>query len=90
MKETTIRYVDDQSRVIIPAHIRKALNISPGTPLEIFMGEDGTIRIRPTYERCAICGASVKDKHHAEIKAGTEMKHICYDCSQKILKHIMK
>lgn len=90
MKESTIRYVDNQIRIVIPAHIRKTLNIAPGTPIEISLEDDGTIRIRPTYERCSICGASVEGVHHAEIKAGSEKKHICYECSQKILKHIMK
>lgn len=90
MAVKSYRLVDDQGRVIIPSHIRKDLNLAPGVRVEFDADEDGTIRMRAVAARCEICGESVEDKHHAEIKAGAEKKRICYECSQKILRHIVK
>ena len=90
MANKSTRLVDPQGRVIIPGHIRKALNIAPGNTVEVELDDDNNIHVRLVQERCAVCGKSVEGKHRAEIKAGTTTKHICYECSQKILKSIMK
>ncbi len=90
MTTKATRLVDDQGRVLIPPHIRKSLNLAPGNTVEIDMDPGGTIKIRPVGERCCICGESVDGKHRAEIKAGPVKKHICYNCSQQILKNIVK
>lgn len=88
MAVKSTRLVDDQGRIIIPKHIRKALNLAPGNVVEVDLNEDGSIKLRPTEERCSLCGTSVQGKHRATIKTNTENKYICFECSQKILKNI--
>lgn len=75
----TIRYLDQQGRVILPSHIRKALNLSQGTVLEITLNEDNTIRIKPTEERCVICGSVSKEDY---IKAHDKI--VCEKCAGMI------
>ena len=43
-----VRRIDDLGRIVIPKHIRKALNpvVFPGDPFEIYI-QDGEIRLRP-------------------------------------------
>lgn len=84
-----IRRVDDQGRVIIPVNVRNMLNLEPGTDVEVDV-IDGAIKLIPVLERCEICGESVEGKHHAKITVGDDAKRICYKCSQKIMKHIMR
>lgn len=44
MKATGIvRCIDDFGRVVIPKEIRRTLNIREGDPLEIFVGENGSM-----------------------------------------------
>ena len=90
MTTKSTRLVDNQGRVIIPNHIRKALNVAPGNTVEVELDDDNNIRIRVIEERCCICGESVEGKHRAEIKVGPSAKFICYNCSQQIIKNIMK
>lgn len=91
MATRSTRYLDNQGRVILPSHIRKALNLNGGNCVELSLEDDGTIRIIPTKERCAICGDTAVDwTCHAEVKVGTETKKICYHCAQAIAKSMMK
>lgn len=84
-----IRYVDDLGRVILPAHIRKALNLGTGRCIEVDLDDDNTIRIRAIEERCTVCGNAVEGKHHTEVKANGK-KLVCYDCCQTIARAMMK
>lgn len=77
MTNKTTRYVDAQGRIILPAHIRRALNLAEGHCIEIELEQDGSIRLRPTEERCCICGKPITGKPH--IDHGD--KHICRDCA---------
>ena len=72
----TIRYLDPQGRVILPSHIRKSLNLTTGSVLEVNLEDDGTIRITPTEERCVVCGSAVKEKY---IRPHDRL--ICEDCA---------
>ena len=88
--EPVNRYVDPQGRIILPAHIRKALNLQPGNLVSMEVTENGTIKIRVEEERCSLCGESVEGKHHAKIKVGPVTKNVCYNCSQAIAREMMK
>ena len=50
------RKLDNLGRLVIPKETRKMLNIVPGTSLEFFAGEDGTIVLRKYIAKCALCG----------------------------------
>ena len=84
------RYLDNQGRVILPAHIRKAMNLNPGSIVEVRLEDDGTIRLRPTVESCAVCGLPIDDKPYAALSEGPERKLICYKCAQEIAKAMIK
>lgn len=80
----TQRYLDAQGRIILPNHIRKALNLTAGKVVEIDMDTDGTVRIRATKERCALCGEGLEGVPHMTITVGTGTKHICTACAEQI------
>lgn len=89
MATKSTRYVDDLGRIVLPAHIRKALNLGKGQCVEMELDDDGTIRIRAIKERCAVCGNAVEGKHHTEIEANGK-KLICYSCGQAIARAMMR
>lgn len=86
----SIRYIDNQGRIVLPSHIRKALNLGPGWCVEVTLDDDNTIRIRPTKERCSICGEPVGDKGFTELSKGQDRKLICYSCAQAVAKAMLK
>ena len=58
MKATGIvRRIDDLGRVVIPKEIRRTLNIQEGDPLEVFVGENGSVVFQkyetPTEDKAA-------------------------------------
>lgn len=90
MATRSTRYVDHQGRVILPAHIRKALNLGKGYTLEVSLDDDGSIRMKPVSERCCVCGDAVADKHHTQVKTENGDKFVCYECAQNIARAMMK
>ena len=82
-----IRSIDPQGRIIMPVHIRKALNLNTGSVVEVDMEEDGTVCIRATENRCTFCGDTLEDKAHLTI--GKD-KHICVACAEKVAKAMAK
>ena len=79
MKST--RRLDGQGRVILPAHIRKALNLSQDSTVTIEMEDDSSIRIRPAAERCCICGEGVTGAPFVqEITVRNETRYVCGYC----------
>lgn len=89
MATKSTRYVDNLGRVILPAHIRKALNLGVGRCIEVTLDDDNTIRIRAVEERCKVCGNAVEGKHHTEVDINGK-KFICYECGQTIARAMMK
>lgn len=85
MKAKSIRRLDGHGRVILPAHIRKALNLAQDSAVTIEMTEDGEIRIKPAEERCCICGGKVGEDA-LPLSSG---KHVCH-CCVNIIKEATK
>lgn len=86
MATKSTRFVDNQGRIILPAHIRKALNIGPGHTVTVALDDDGTIRIKAVPERCCVCGCAVDQKRYIEL--GDKM--VCFDCCQGIARAMLK
>ena len=85
MKTTSVRRLDGQGRVILPAHIRKALNLEPDSAVTINLRSDGAVIIRPAEEICCICGKIVDHTPHVNIVAGQGItKHVCEKCTELI------
>ena len=86
MKAKSVRRLDGQGRVILPAHIRKALNLAQDSAVTIDMTEDGEIRIKPAKERCCICGREAgEDALH--LSGG---KLVCHRCVNIIREETKK
>ena len=84
------RFVDNQGRIILPAYIRKALNIGKGHTVTLALDDDGTIRIKAVPERCCICGDAVDQKHYTEVETANGNKLVCFDCAQNLARAMMK
>lgn len=85
MYMTVKRRIDDQGRIIIPNHIRKDLNLVPGSLVEVSMDEDKTILVKLTSDNCCICGKSLEGKNAIQI---TKQKTMCVDCAKAVAKVI--
>lgn len=81
MRANSIRRLDGQGRVILPAHIRKALNLTTDSEVTIELTDDGRIVILPAEEHCCICGENVVGVSNTQkIKVGNETKYVCPAC----------
>ena len=81
MKAKSIRRLDGQGRVILPSHIRKALNLTPDSEVTIDLTEDGRIVIFPTSKHCCICGEGVAGVPNTQkITVGNKTKYVCPAC----------
>ena len=77
MKATGIvRRVDDLGRIVIPKELRTSLEMTEGSPIEMFIEGDKLILSR-VYKGCYLCGAN------AEVK-DFNGKFICAACIEKI------
>jgi transcriptional pleiotropic regulator of transition state genes len=70
-----VRNLDQLGRVVLPIEWRRTLDISPGDPMEIIPGSDGTLVLRRYVPNgsCTFCG------RHEEVRqfAGRPVCHIC-------------
>ncbi|MBW3657602.1 MAG: AbrB/MazE/SpoVT family DNA-binding domain-containing protein [Actinobacteria bacterium] len=51
------RKVDDLGRIVIPAGIRKSLDINEGDPLDVSVDGDRVVLMKPV-DRCVFCGGT--------------------------------
>jgi len=73
MKSTGIvRRIDELGRIVLPAEVRRAYNISPGSEIEISTSED-TIILRKYETSCVFCGSRENLKMFKE-------KSVCMKC----------
>jgi AbrB family looped-hinge helix DNA binding protein len=81
MRAKSIRRLDGQGRVILPSHIRKALELSKNSAVTIDMTADGRIVITPAEERCCICGEGIEGAPHTQtITVRNETRYVCGNC----------
>lgn len=79
MKATGVmRRVDDLGRIVLPKELRKVYGLDPGTPMEIFVSDDGTIVLRKYTPGCLLCGQMENLLRHPN------GKHICKECVDKL------
>jgi len=77
MKATGIvRKVDSLHRLVIPQEICTTQAIDEGTPLEIFMGENGEIILKKYQPTCGVCKES-DDLVEGLVKYGIKVCHKC-------------
>lgn len=85
MNTKSVRRLDAQGMVILPCHIRKALNLTESSAVEITLNEDSSVTIRPAVKRCCVCEEPVKAGLYETIEApfGRE-KYLCAFCAEWI------
>lgn len=81
MKEKN-HFIDQFGRIIIPAHIRKQMNIGVGKVINMTVDKNGVLHIKAIPARCCVCGGDLEKKPHATLGE----KVICYDCATKIVE----
>ena len=79
MKATgIIRNIDTLGRVVLPIELRKVFGLKPGSPMEIFVTDNG-IFLQKYESACTFCGTCVDLIPHHN-------KWICKKCKDEILK----
>jgi transcriptional pleiotropic regulator of transition state genes len=77
MKSTgIIRKIDELGRIVLPAEVRKAYNISPGSEIEISTLND-TIILKKYGTSCIFCGSEESLKTFKE-------KAVCLKCADEL------
>lgn len=78
----SVRRLDAQGRLLIPAHLRDQLAIGADTPLKI--STDGqTIRVSPSGIRCSLCGEGGRD--HRDLRRETDREiHLQEMCEKRL------
>lgn len=71
------RRVDELGRVVIPNHMRKALELTPGTKVR-FEVEGNRVIVSKAYPTCIVCGS---ENNLTQVKD----KYICADCKSSII-----
>ena len=84
MRAKSIRRLDGQGRVILPSHIRKALELNKDSAVTIDMTNDGRIIITPAEDRCCICGEGISGQPHLTIQTWNGTRYICESCDEQI------
>ena len=73
-----VRPIDNLGRVVLPAELRKMMDLEKDTPVEIFVDEDKII-LKKYQPACAFCG-SVEDT------ITFKGKLVCRECAEKLGK----
>lgn len=75
-----IRRIDDLGRVVLPKEIRRTLSLHEGDPLEIFLGNEGSVTLRKyrPLGSCVVCG---KTEDLCKHRNGTS---VCADCIDEL------
>ncbi len=75
--------IDPQGRIMIPMHIKKHLNLTPGS--QVVIDVDGrSVRIRNAQEVCFICGKSIKKPSDMIAMSGKNEMSICSACAKQV------
>lgn len=81
MKATGIvRNIDPLGRIVLPKELRRTRNLEDGTPLEIFMSDDGAIVLRQYTPGCSCCGRTDNLKEYR----GVSLCQRCIDAFNSV------
>jgi transcriptional pleiotropic regulator of transition state genes len=80
MKSTGIvRKIDELGRVVLPKELRSTFDIESCDPLEVFVGDDGSIILKKYESACMLCN-SIEDL------TTFHDHYICHNCMRKMAK----
>ena len=72
------RRVDEMGRIVLPAELRRSLELETGTPLEI-LTDGNSIVLRKSAHQCAFCGTN-----NEEELSPYRGKYICDQCRRDL------
>lgn len=72
-----VRNIDRMGRLVLPQELRDINGLESGTPMEIYVGNEGEITLKKYEPGCAFCGSVEKIQHF-------KGKNVCLDCIDKI------
>lgn len=72
----SIRRVDELGRVVIPVAVRRALEISGGDEVKVFV-EGSSVVLTPCRDRCVFCGA---DRDMSRFRG----RYVCARCLREL------
>ena len=75
-KRGNTRKIDELGRIVLPAEVRRALNINCTDDIEIYTG-DGTIILKKYADGCVFCGSFEELKKFKD-------KNICSQCIENL------
>lgn len=78
-------FIDRFGRIVLPAHIRKQMNVGEGKVIHMAVNKNGELIIKAIPARCYTCGGALGKRPHATLTPSTGEKFICYDCATKIV-----
>lgn len=78
-----VRKVDSLGRIVIPKEIRDMGNMEEGTPLEIYVDEEGQIILKKYEPDCIFCG-------EANDVVNWKGKNICKKCLHELRTKVNK
>ena len=79
MKSTgIIREMDELGRIVIPIELRRSLDMTKGTNIEIFV-EDDVISLGKVKDSCVFCGSDKDLVNYMD-------RLVCSDCIEKLKK----
>ncbi|MEG0804210.1 MAG: AbrB/MazE/SpoVT family DNA-binding domain-containing protein [Pygmaiobacter sp.] len=77
MRETGItRHLDDMGRIVLPVELRRKMNLSDGTALEIFT-EGERIILQKQINACAFCGTETDLQQFKN-------QNVCANCRKEL------
>ena len=86
----TDRIVDPQGRVSIPGYIRELAGINFGDTVTVEVGEDKSIRIYASGDRCCICGEIHAPDKMLTTTIGPYEHKFCINCARTICNTLKK
>ena len=90
MKTKTTRLVDPQGRVSIPGYLRELAGINAGDTVVLEVGDDNSLRIYASSDRCCICGESQDPAKMLPVSIGPYKHLFCVNCARTISNTLKK
>ena len=74
-----VRKIDELGRIVLPVEIRRTRKIEEGTPMEIFVNDNGGIVLKKYEPSCCFCD-------NAEFLVDNHGKKVCKTCIDRLTK----